>query len=200
MVEPEAIGYDLQKTVQMAEELVKHTIDTTLSENSTEYASLHVQTRDLASVVNRAWPRIPYEDAVKMIPGAINGQALSSESEAKLTNQLGSPVFVTHFPADITPFYMKKRGKETYNFDLLFPNVGEIVGGSEREENFDKIVASMKEQDRASLSWYSDLRKYGTVPHSGFGLGFERLLMFMSGQHNIRDVIPIPRTPGQLQC
>lgn len=107
---------------------------------------------------------------------------------------------MTHFPAAIAPFYMKKRGGYAHNFDLLFPDIGELIGGSEREDDYEILLANMQGLDKASLSWFTDLRKYGTVPHAGFGLGFERLLMFLTGQSNIRDVVPVPRTHSSLQC
>lgn len=107
-------------------------------------------------------------------------------------------MIVTNYPSGMTPFYMKKNEEFAENFDLLMPGVGEVVGGSVREEQFD--VLSKKIPDAGSLAWYLDLRKYGTVKHSGFGLGFERLLLFISGLSNVRDIVPVPRTPKNLLC
>jgi asparaginyl-tRNA synthetase len=199
MVEPEVVGYDLPKICELAEEMVKHTIEATLIDSAAEYSVLHANTANLSSIITKPWPRVPYEDAVKLLPGAVLGEGLSSDQEKSLTvrpmqKQFQSPVFVTHFPGAITPFYMKKSGGFAHNFDLLFPDIGELIGGSERVDELQALTDAMEGLDKASLSWYSDLRKYGTVSHAGFGLGFERLLMFLSGQSNIRDVIPVPRT------
>ena len=129
------------------------------------------------------------------------GTDLQTEHERYLTEKIfKKPVFVTDYPKDIKAFYMKLNddGKTVRAVDMLVPGIGEIIGGSQREENLDKLLKRMnelglKEED---YSWYLDTRRYGTVVHSGFGLGFERLVMYMTGMSNIRDVIPFPRTPG----
>ena len=142
--------------------------------------------------------RIRYEDAIK-IAGAIYGEDLSSEIETFLTDHFNGPVFVTHWPISIKSFYMKKSndGKNCESFDLLMPyGVGELIGASLREDDLGKLIDSMKEKNVnvKGLEFYLDLRKYGSCPHGGFGLGFDRLLMLITGIQNIRDVVPFPIT------
>ena len=112
------------------------------------------------------------------------------------------PVFVYDYPKDVKAFYMKQNDddKTVAALDLLVPKIGEIIGGSQREDNYDKLLKRMKEMnvDEKELQWYLDLRKYGGTPHAGFGLGFERLLMYITGMENVRDIIPFPRTPGNI--
>jgi asparaginyl-tRNA synthetase len=128
------------------------------------------------------------------------GLDLQAEHERYLVEEeYKRPVILTDYPAEIKSFYMKQNddGKTVRAMDVLFPKIGEIIGGSQREEDYDKLVAKMEEMNipQDELWWYLETRKFGTVEHSGFGLGFERLLMFVSGMSNIRDVIPFPRTP-----
>ena len=111
---------------------------------------------------------------------------------------MDGPVFVTHFPATLTPFYMKTENALTLNFDLLMPGIGELIGGSEREDDLDKLSTRMGTVE--GIEWYKDLRRYGSVPHAGFGLGFERYLSWLTGLHNVRDVTPLPRTHRNLLC
>ena len=132
------------------------------------------------------------------------GADLQTEHEKFLTDEhFKGPVIVTDYPKDIKAFYMKQSddGKTVRAMDILVPGVGEIIGGSQREEDFDKLTARMKEMDMESdlYKWYLDLRRFGTVPHSGFGLGFERAVMYITGMSNIRDVIPFARTPKNLE-
>jgi len=129
------------------------------------------------------------------------GCDLQSEHERYLTEKIvGGPVFVTDYPASIKAFYMRLNDDErtVAAMDLLVPRVGEIIGGSQREERHDVLLGRMREVGIAPehLDWYLDIRRWGSCPHAGFGLGFERLLMYLSGMENIRDVIPFPRTPG----
>ena len=131
------------------------------------------------------------------------GRDLQSEHERWLTEKkIGRPTFVVDYPADLKAFYMRLNddGKTVAAMDLLVPGVGEIIGGSQREERLEALKVRMREKRIATgdYEWYFDLRRYGTVPHSGFGLGFERLLMYATGLTNIRDVLPFPRTPGNL--
>jgi len=128
------------------------------------------------------------------------GADLQSEHERYLVEKhFKKPVILTDYPKDIKAFYMKQNddGKTVRAMDILFPGIGEIIGGSQREEDYDKLLTRMKEMDipKEEMSWYLDTRKFGTVPHSGFGLGFERLILFVTGMGNIRDVIAFPRTP-----
>ena len=129
------------------------------------------------------------------------GTDLQAEHERYLCEEVfDNPVFVTDYPKEIKPFYMRLNddNKTVAAMDLLLPGIGEIIGGSQREERYDFLVSRMKELNlnQDDYSWYLDLRSFGTVPHSGFGLGFERLLQFITSMNNIRDVIPFPRTPG----
>jgi len=107
---------------------------------------------------------------------------------------------VTHYPAGITPFYMKKREGVTRNFDLLMPEVAELIGGSEREDDQSTLEQAMQGLDKAALQWYVDLRRYGSVPHAGFGMGLERFLLHITGLTNVREVIPVPRSPNNMLC
>ena len=132
------------------------------------------------------------------------GTDLQTEHERYLSETLfGKPVFVTDYPKEIKAFYMKLNpdGKTVAACDLLVPGIGEIIGGSQREDNFEKLLKRMKELnlDEKDYWWYMDLRKYGSCIHSGFGLGFERMMMYLTGMQNIRDVIPFPRTPNNCE-
>ena len=132
------------------------------------------------------------------------GTDLQTEHERYLCEEIfKKPVFVTDYPAEIKAFYMKQNpdGKTVAASDLLVPGIGEIIGGSQREDNLEKLTAKMKELNMKSEDywWYLDLRKYGSVTHSGFGLGFERAMMYLTGMQNIRDVIPFPRTPNNCE-
>ncbi len=133
------------------------------------------------------------------------GIDLQAEHERYICEKVaGGPVIVTDYPKDIKPFYMRLNddGKTVAAMDILVPGIGELIGGSQREERLDKLIARMTETgvEPAEYEWYLDLRRYGSAPHSGFGLGFERLVQFVTGMANIRDVIPFPRTPGSAPC
>ena len=162
----------------------------------------------LKSVVNTDFVRTTYTEAVDILSKSgvkfeypvSWGVDLQSEHERYLVEKhFGKPVILTDYPKDIKAFYMKQNddGKTVRGMDVLFPKIGEIIGGSQREESYDKLMARINElhMDMTNLWWYLDTRRFGTAPHSGFGLGFERLLLFVTGMSNIRDVIPFPRTP-----
>ena len=162
----------------------------------------------LHNVINSDFGRITYTDVIKELEKVNDkfeykvswGVDLQTEHERYICEKLfGKPVFVTDYPAEIKAFYMKQNpdGKTVAATDLLAPGIGEIIGGSQREEDFGKLSAKIKElgMDENTYDWYMDLRKYGSVVHSGFGLGFERMMMYLTGMQNIRDVIPFPRTP-----
>ena len=123
---------------------------------------------------------------------------MTTEREKELAANHG-PLFVTHYPEHTMPFYMKRSGAQTLNFDLLLPEMGEVVGGSVREDDYDVLARRISDHGIKGLDWYLALRKYGTVPHAGFGLGLERLVSYITGIANVRDVIPVPRTHGSLQ-
>lgn len=162
----------------------------------------------LKSVVNTDFVRTTYTEAVDILNNSgvkfeypvSWGIDLQSEHERYLVEKhFGKPVILTDYPKDIKAFYMKQNddGKTVRGMDVLFPKIGEIIGGSQREESYEKLMARINElhMDTTNLWWYLDTRRFGTAPHSGFGLGFERLLLFVTGMSNIRDVIPFPRTP-----
>jgi len=160
-------------------------------------------------VVDSPFETLTYDEAVKLLEASGEkfeypvgwGKDLQSEHERYLTEKkIGRPVFVLNYPKDIKAFYMRINadGRTVAAMDLLVPGVGEIIGGSQREERLEVLQARMDEKNipLEEYQWYLDLRRYGSAPHSGFGVGFERLLMYLTGLSNIRDVIPFPRTPG----
>lgn len=218
MIEPEMAFCDLECNMQLAEEMLKFVLADIL-ENCTEDMALFDKFIEkgiiakLKGVIEKDFAHITYTEAVEKLLEAKKkfefpvewGIDLQSEHERYLTEELYKrPLIVTDYPASIKPFYMRvnEDGKTVAAMDILVPGIGEIVGGSQREERYDilkeRMVAADIEVDE--YEWYLDLRKYGTVPHSGFGLGFERLVQFATGMANIREVIPFPRTPGSAPC
>lgn len=213
MVEPEICFADLKDDMDMAEDMIKYIFSYVL-ENCPEEMEFFNNFVDkglldrLNNVINSDFGRITYTDAVKELEKANDqfeykvswGVDLQTEHERYLCEQVfKKPVFVTDYPKDIKAFYMKQNpdGKTVAAADLLAPGIGEIIGGSQREEDYDKLVTRMKELNMPldEYDWYLDLRKYGSCDHAGFGLGFERAIMYLTGMQNIRDVIPFPRTP-----
>ena len=213
MIEPEICFADLNDDMDLAEDMLKYTFSYVL-ENCREEMEFFNTFVDkgllerLNNVIHSDFARISYTDAIKELEKANDkfefkvswGVDLQTEHERYLCEQIfKKPVFVTDYPMEIKAFYMKQNpdGKTVAAADLLAPGIGEIIGGSQREENYDKLVARMKElhMDIDSYNWYLDLRKYGSCDHAGFGLGFERAIMYLTGMQNIRDVIPFPRTP-----
>ena len=214
MVEPEMAFCDLEGDMELAESMIKFIINKVLTECKEEvnffnnFFDKNLIER-LNHIYNSDFVRITYTDAVEMLKEHNDkfeykvdwGTDLQTEHERYLTEQIfKKPVFVTDYPKDIKAFYMKLNddGKTVRAVDMLVPGIGEIIGGSQREEDYDKLITRMNELDlkEEDYSWYLDTRRYGTVVLSGFGLGFERLVMYMTGMANIRDVIPFPRTPG----
>ena len=213
MIEPEICFADLKDDMDLAESMLKFVINYVL-ENCPEEMEFFNNFIDktllerLQNIVNSDFGRISYTDAVKELEKVNDkfeykvswGTDLQTEHERYLSEQIFKrPVFVTDYPAEIKAFYMKLNpdGKTVAASDLLAPGIGEIIGGSQREDNLEILKQKIKELDmnEEDYWWYLDLRKYGSVPHSGFGLGFERLMMYITGMQNIRDVIPFPRTP-----
>ena len=213
MIEPEICFANLEDDMDLAEDMIKY-IFTYVLENCPEEMEFFNNFVDkglldrLHNVINSDFTRISYTDAVKELEKHNDefeykvswGVDLQTEHERYLCEKIfQKPVFVTDYPKDIKAFYMKQNpdNKTVAATDLLAPGIGEIIGGSQREENYDKLIARMKELDMPldEYSWYLDLRKYGSCEHAGFGLGFERALMYLTGMQNIRDVIPFPRTP-----
>ena len=206
MIEPEMAFYDLRDNMAIAEEFVKYLVQYALDNCHDDIKFLNDKYDDtlierLKSVLGISFQRVTYTEAVEILEKAIqNGQDFQSEHERYLVEKhFCKPVILTDFPAKIKAFYMKQNedGKTVRGMDVLFPKIGEIIGGSEREASLEKLEKRIDElgMSRKNLEWYIDTRRFGTVPHSGFGLGFERLLLFVTGMNNIRDVIPFPRTP-----
>ena len=214
MIEPEMAFCDLEGDMELAEQMIKYVIRKVLDECPEEikfFNSFYDKEliERLNHIYNSEFSRITYTEAVDLLMKHNDefeykvewGTDLQTEHERYLTEKIfKKPVFVTDYPKEIKAFYMKLNddGKTVRAVDMLVPGIGEIIGGSQREENLDKLLERMhelglKEED---YSWYLDTRRYGSVIHSGFGLGFERLVMYMTGMSNIRDVIPFPRTPG----
>jgi asparaginyl-tRNA synthetase len=214
MIEPEMAFCDLKGDMDLAEELVRELAGEMLAGHGgdldvfTRFVDKELRAR-LEFVAQRSFERISYTDAVELLKRSGEsfeypveyGLNLQSEHERWLTEKhFRCPVTVHDYPKDIKPFYMRLNddGRTVAAMDVLVPGIGEIVGGSQREERHDVLMGNFAKHglDSTAYGWYADLRKYGTVPHAGFGLGFERLLMFVTGMGNIRDVIPFARTPG----
>ena len=216
MIEPEMAFYDIEDNMELAEEFVKYLVQYALDNCGDDLRFLNDKYDEglverLRSVLGIPFERVTYTQAVEILEKAVAdgvkfeypvswGTDFQSEHERYLVEKhFGKPVILIDFPKDIKAFYMKQNedGRTVRGMDVLFPKIGEIIGGSEREANLGKLEKRIDElgMSRKNLEWYIDTRRYGTVPHSGFGLGFERLLLFVTGMANIRDVIPFPRTP-----
>ncbi|MGZ8754999.1 MAG: asparagine--tRNA ligase [Acidimicrobiia bacterium] len=217
MIEPEMAFADNRDNADLAEEYLRYLVRRLLDENSRDLEFFnqwvdHGLLERLSSVADHDFERITYGQAIETLGKAeadfefpVNwGSDLQSEHERYLTETVfGRPVIVTDYPFDIKAFYMRRNddGKTVAALDVLLPGVGEIVGGSQREERLDVLLESIEEKalDLANYWWYLDLRRFGSVPHAGFGLGFERLVQFATGMQNIRDVIAFPRTPNNAE-
>lgn len=213
MIEPEMAFYDLEDNMNTAEDFVKYLVRYALDNciDDLEFLNKMYDTKlinRLKSIVDTEFKRLTYTEAVEILVKSGKkfefpvkwGIDLQSEHERFLVeNHFRRPVILIDYPKDIKAFYMKQNddGKTVRAMDVLFPQIGEIIGGSQREENYDKLVSRIRELNipKKDIWWYLETRKFGTVPHSGFGLGFERLILFVTGMSNIRDVIPFPRTP-----
>ncbi|MEE3220581.1 MAG: asparagine--tRNA ligase [Planctomycetota bacterium] len=217
MVEPEMAFYDLDDNMKLAEQFIRHICATVMDECREDVDFFNQRIDDtvadtLATVADRDFVRLPYTEAVEILEKSGEtfeypvawGENLQSEHERFLTEkQFKCPVIVFDYPACIKPFYMRVNddGRTVRAMDVLVPRIGEIIGGSQREERLDVLERRMAEQDLNTEDywWYLDLRRFGTVPHAGFGLGLERTVQFVTGMSNIRDVIPFPRTPGNAE-
>ena len=216
MVEPEVAFADMTELMDLEEEFIKFCVKWALDicADDLEFLNKMVDKgliERLQKVVDTEFVRLPYTEGIKILEEAVAkghkfefpvywGCDLASEHERYLVEEhFQKPVIMTGYPKEIKAFYMKQNedGKTVQGTDVLFPQIGEIIGGSVREENYDKLMARITELHipMKDMWWYLDTRKYGTCPHAGFGLGFERLLLFVTGMANIRDVIPFPRTP-----
>lgn len=212
MIEPEMAFFDLNDNMNLAEDLLKYLIRYALDNCMDDIEFLNNMydkelIARLRSVTEKPFKRLTYTEAIAVLEPNNNkfefkinwGADLQKEHENYLVEHFKTPVILTDYPAAIKAFYMKQNddGKTVRAMDVLFPWIGEIIGGSQREENYDKLVARMKAMHipEKEMWWYLDTRRFGACPHSGFGLGFERLMLFVTGMNNIRDVIPFPRTP-----
>ena len=213
MIEPEMAFYDITDNMDLAEEFVKYCIKFMLdnSRDDIDFLAEHYDkglVERLEFVLHNDFVRLTYTEGVKILEESGHkfefpvswGIDLQSEHERYLVEQhFKKPVILTDYPKEIKAFYMKQNddGKTVRAMDILFPQIGEIIGGSEREADYQKLLTRIEELNipMKDMWWYLDTRRFGTVPHSGFGLGFERLLLFCTGMTNIRDVIPFPRTP-----
>ena len=214
MIEPEVAFADLATVAQLAEDLLKYVFKAVLEERADDMAFFAQRINKeaisrLEQVINSDFVRMDYTDAIEILQNSGKkfefpvewGVDLSSEHERYLAEEhVGAPIIMQNYPKDIKAFYMRINddGKTVAAMDVLAPGIGEIIGGSQREERLDVFDARLAEMnlDPEDYGWYRDLRRYGTVPHSGFGLGFERLVAYVTGMQNVRDVIPFPRTPG----
>ena len=216
MIEPEVAFNDITDNMDLAEEFIKYCVQWALDHCMEDITFLNNMIdkgliERLRSIVDTEFVRLAYTDGIKILEEAVAGGHkfefpvywgvdLASEHERYLVeHHFKRPVILTDYPKEIKAFYMKQNedGKTVRAMDVLFPKIGEIIGGSEREADFGKLCARVDElgMSRKELWWYLDTRRWGSAPHSGFGLGFERLLLFVTGMGNIRDVIPFPRTP-----
>ncbi len=216
MIEPEMAFTDLNGDMDVMEDMLKYVVNYVL-----ENASLEIDFFDqfvekglkekLTKLVNSPFVRIDHEEVIKILKEADvkwefepeYGEDIAKEHEKYITEYFNGPVFIKNWPKDIKAFYMKQNddGKTVAAVDLEVPGAGELMGGSQREENYEKLVKRMNEMgmETEGMDWYLNLRRYGGCVHSGFGMGFERLLIYLTGVENIRDVIPYPRTPGNCE-
>jgi len=213
MVEPEMAFYDLKDNMDLAEDFIKYLVNYALSNciDDIEFLNRRYDTELISrqkSIIENNFVRLPYTDAVEILNKSGMefefpvkwGDDLQSEHERFLVeSHFKKPVILINYPKDMKPFYMKQNddNKTVRAMDVLFPRIGEIIGGSQREESYEKLSSRIMELKipEKDIWWYLETRKFGTAPHSGFGLGFERLILFVTGMANIRDVIPFPRTP-----
>ncbi|MCH8538603.1 MAG: asparagine--tRNA ligase, partial [Alkalimonas sp.] len=217
MIEPEVAFADLADIAQLAEDMLKYVFSAVLSERADDMAFFAERVdkeaiNRLQSMIDSSFVRMDYTDAIEILQNSGKtfnfpvewGIDLQSEHERYLAEEhVGAPVILQNYPKDIKAFYMRLNddGKTVAAMDVLAPGIGEIIGGSQREERLDNLDQRLLDMglDKEDYSWYRDLRRFGTVPHSGFGLGFERLVSYVTGIGNVRDVIAFPRTPGSAE-
>ena len=220
MIEPEVAFYEIADNMQLAEDFIKYCIRWALDNCMDDIRFLNDMfdkelIERLYFVLNQQFIRLPYSEGIRILEEAVAkgrkfefpifwGSDLASEHERYLVEEhFRCPVILTDYPKEIKSFYMKQNddGKTVRAMDVLFPKIGEIIGGSQREEDYDKLRTRAAEMGvpEKDIWWYLDTRRFGTAPHAGFGLGFERLLLFVTGMANIRDVIPFPRTPNNAE-
>ena len=216
MIEPEIAFCDLNSDMEIMEEMLKYVVSYVLEhcKNEMEFLDKFVEKGlldKLTKLVNSKFTRVTHKEVIDILRKADvkwefepkQGEDIAKEHEKYITEYFDGPVFITDWPKDIKAFYMKQNpdGETVAAVDLEVPGAGELMGGSQREEDYEKLVTRMDElgMDKEELDWYINLRKYGGCVHSGFGMGFERLLIYLTGVENIRDVIPYPRTPGNCE-
>ena len=216
MIEPEIAFCDLNSDMEIMEEMLKYVVSYVLEhcKNEMEFLDKFVEKGlldKLTKLVNSKFTRVTHKEVIDILRKADvkwefepkQGEDIAKEHEKYITEYFDGPVFITDWPKDIKAFYMKQNpdGETVAAVDLEVPGAGELMGGSQREEDYEKLVTRMDElgMDKEELDWYINLRKYGGCIHSGFGMGFERLLIYLTGVENIRDVIPFPRTPGNCE-
>jgi len=216
MIEPEIAFCDLDGDMDIMEDMLKYIVKYVLDNASTEieFFNKFVEKglkEKLEKLVNSKFTRIDHEDVITILKNADvkwefepeYGEDIAKEHEKYITEYFNGPVFIKNWPKDIKAFYMKQNedGKTVAAVDLEVPGAGELIGGSQREEDYDKLISRMKEigMEEKGLEWYLNLRRFGGCVHSGFGMGFERLLIYLTGVDNIRDVIPYPRTPNNCE-
>jgi len=216
MIEPEISFCDLEGDMDIMEDMLKYVVSYVLENAKDEMKFLDQFVEKglidkLTRLINSKFTRIDHKDVITILKNAdvkwefepAYGEDIAKEHEKYITEYFNGPVFIKNWPKDIKAFYMKQNedGETVAAVDLEVPGAGELMGGSQREESYEKLVKRMDElgMNKEELSWYLDLRKYGTCIHSGFGMGFERLLIYITGIDNIRDVIPYPRTPGNCE-
>jgi len=217
MIEPEMAFYEIKENMDLAEEFLQYLIKYALKHCKDDIDFLcNMYDKELVDrlnfVINNKFVRLTYTEGVEILVACDKkfeypvywGADLQSEHERYLVEEhFKCPVILTDYPKEIKSFYMKQNddGKTVRAMDVLFPKIGEIIGGSQREENYEKLISRVEELNmkQETLWWYLETRKFGTAPHAGFGLGFERLILFITGMSNIRDVIPFPRTPNNAE-
>jgi asparaginyl-tRNA synthetase len=215
MIEPEVAFADMEANMRIAEQMVKATIGYVMEECLEEMKFFQERIdgnvmQRMNQALNAPFNQLTYDEAIKILEKANHpfefpigwGLDLQKEHEKYLVEKVfnGCPTFVTHYPKQLKPFYMKvnEDGRTVQAMDLLVPTIGELIGGSVREERLNLLENRMREMGLKieDYDWYLDLRRYGTVPHAGFGMGFERFIQYITGMENIRDVVPVPRYRG----
>lgn len=217
MIEPEMAFWDLEDTMKLGEDLIRYVVGEVFAKSEADLELLSGRTETdtrayLRMALEKPFVRVPYTEAVEILLAAIKGGRtfeypvewggdLKSEHERYLCEEhFKAPTIVYNYPEELKAFYMylNDDGKTVRAMDLLMPGIGEVIGGSQREDRHDVLLSRLQGKgiDPAHLDWYVDLRRYGGVPHSGFGMGLERLLVWITGMGNVRDVIPFPRVPG----
>ncbi len=192
MVEPEMAFYTMDETMLFSEEMLKFILSDIIK-YSEDFQRLETDTLHITSIIDKPWIKIKYEDICSEFKVRF-GEDISSDIEKKIMETYKVPVYITHWPKDLKPFYMKKDDKYAYCFDLIFPEIGELIGGSEREDSYEILKDEMEKSklDMDKMDWYLKTRRWGSVPHSGFGMGFDRLVTFVCKLQKIHDSIPFP--------